>query len=97
LKEAGEGCIRSEPFKKEQIIFTINRAMRWQQMKRDATRMEGMFTLGPCDKAREAFEREYVIRLLERCDGDPKVAAERSGLRLERVASLKEEEASKAS
>ena len=84
----------TKPFKKEQIIFTINRVMRWQQMKRDATRMEGMFTLEPCDKAREAFEREYVIRLLERCDGDPKVAAERSGLPLERVVSLREEEKS---
>ena len=58
--------------------------------------MEGMFTLEPCDKAREAFEKEYVIRLLERCDGDPKVAAERSGLPLERVVSLQEEETSEA-
>jgi len=81
----------TKPFKKEQIIFTINRAMRWQQMKRDAARMEGMFNLEPCEKAREAFEREYVLRLLERCDGDPKVAAERSGLSRERIVSLQGE------
>ncbi len=84
----------TKPFKKEQIIFTINRVMRWQQMRREATRMEGMFNQEPCEKAREAFEREYVVRLLQRCDGDPKVAAERSGLPLERVVSLQEEAAS---
>ena len=83
----------TKPFKKEQIIFTINRAMRWQQMRRDANRMEGMFALEPCEKAREAFEREYVTRLLDRCDGDTKAASERSGLPLERVVSLQKEEA----
>jgi DNA-binding NtrC family response regulator len=83
----------TKPFKKEQIIFTINRAMRWQQMRRDATRMEGVFSLEPCDQALAAFEREYVNRLLERCDGDAQAAAERSGLPLEKVVSLKEGEA----
>lgn len=86
----------TKPFKKEQIIFTINRVMRWQQMKREAAEMEGMFNLEPCEKAREAFEREYVIRMLRRCDGDPKVAADRSGLPLERVEALEEGETSEA-
>ncbi len=86
----------TKPFKKEQIIFTINRAMRWQQMRREASRMEGRFNLEPYDKAREAFEQEYVVRLLERCDGDPNVAAERSGLPLERVVALKEQAKSEA-
>jgi DNA-binding NtrC family response regulator len=86
----------TKPFKKEQIIFTINRAMRWQQMRREAAQMEGRFNLEPYEDAREAFEREYVTRLLQRCDGDPKLAAERSGLPEERIVSLKEEEASQA-
>jgi DNA-binding NtrC family response regulator len=81
----------TKPFKKEQIIFTINRAMRWQQMRREAAEMEGRFSLEPYESAREAFEREYVKRLLQRCDGDPKLAAERSGLPLERIESLREE------
>ncbi len=86
----------TKPFKKEQIIFTINRAMRWQQMRREASRMDARFNLEPFEKAREAFEREYVMRLLERCEGDPNAAAERSGLPLERVEALKAEEASEA-
>ena len=84
----------TKPFKKEQIIFTINRAMRWQEMRREASRMEGRFSLEPYDKAREAFEREYVIRLLQRYDGDLNVAAERSGLPQERIETLKAEGAS---
>ena len=83
----------TKPFKKEQIIFTINRAMRWQQMRRDAARMEGMFTMEPAEKAMEAFQREYVSRMLERCDGDARVAAERSGLPVEKIVSLQEREA----
>jgi DNA-binding NtrC family response regulator len=81
----------TKPFKKEQIIFTIHRAMRWQEMKREASRMEGIFNLEPCEMAHEAFEREYIVRLLKRCDGDSKVAAQRSGLPLERVVSLGKE------
>jgi DNA-binding NtrC family response regulator len=75
----------TKPFKKEQIIFTINRAMRWQEMKREAARMEKMYGLEPYEKAQESFEREYLVRLLRSCGGDPRVAAERSGLPLERV------------
>jgi len=86
----------TKPFKKEQIIFTINRAMRWQQMKREASKMEEVFSLEPCGKALEAFEREYVLRLLQRCEGDPKRAAERSGLPLDRVVSLSRGEGANA-
>jgi DNA-binding NtrC family response regulator len=83
----------TKPFRKEQIISTINRAMRWQRMKREAAKMEGIFSLEPCERAREAFEREYVMRLLEQCDGDENLAAERSGLSLKRIASVRQEEA----
>jgi DNA-binding NtrC family response regulator len=82
----------TKPFKKEQIIFTINRAMRWQQMKRESARMGEVFAMEPCEEAQKAFEREYVIRLLERCGGDEKVAAERSGLPLERIVAVKEQD-----
>lgn len=84
----------TKPFKKEQIIFTINRAMRWQEMRREATRMEKMYSLEPYEKAVEAFERQYVLRLLRQCDGDTKAAADRSGLPPERVVSLAEQEES---
>ena len=84
----------TKPFKKEQIIFTINRAMRWQQMKRESGRMGELFGLEPWEDAQKAIEREYVIRVLERCGGDEKTAAERSGLPLERITALSKQEGS---
>jgi DNA-binding NtrC family response regulator len=80
----------TKPFKKEQIIFTINRAMRWQQMKRDAARMDELFGMEPWEEAHKVFEREYVGRLRERCGGDEIVAAERSGLPFEKITSLRQ-------
>ena len=78
----------TKPFKKEQIIFTIKRAMRWQQMKRESSQMDNMFTIEPYEAARKAFEQEYIHRLAERCKGDPKSMAERSGLSPDRITSL---------
>ena len=86
----------TKPFKKEQIIFTINRAMRWQQMKRESARMGELFGLEPWEGAQKAFEREYVTRLLERCGGDEKAAAERSGLPRDRISAVKEQEGTNA-
>ena len=84
----------TKPFKKEQIIFTINRAMRWQHMRRESARIGEMFALEPWEGAQKAFEREYVSRLLERCGGDEKAAAERSGLPPDRIAAVNKQEGS---
>jgi DNA-binding NtrC family response regulator len=70
----------TKPFKKEQIIFTVDRAMRWQRVKRDMMRLESLFSLEPYAAAEQAFRREYVRRLAARCGGDAAAAAERSGL-----------------
>ena len=82
----------TKPFKKEQIIFTINRGMRWQRMKREATEMEKIFSLEPYEEAEKAFEQEYVRRLSERCEGDENTMAQRSGLTPEELRSLKPDE-----
>lgn len=79
----------TKPFKKEQILFTINRAMRWQRMKRDASRMEAIFKLEPYLEAEKAFQKEYVSRLSERCEGDEQALADRSGLSRDCIVSLK--------
>jgi DNA-binding NtrC family response regulator len=84
----------TKPFKKEQIIFTINRAMRWQHMRRESARIGEMFRLEPWEGAQKAFEREYVSRLLERCGGDEKAAAERSGLPQDRISAVNKQEGS---
>jgi DNA-binding NtrC family response regulator len=75
----------TKPFKKEQIIFTVDRAMRWQRVKRDMMRLEALFALEPYGAAEEAFRREYVQRLNARCAGDLAAASQRAGLPQELV------------
>jgi DNA-binding NtrC family response regulator len=77
----------TKPFKKEQIIFTVDRAMRWQRVKRDVIRLESLFALEPYDAAEQAFGREYVQRLAARCGGDVAVMSQRAGLAAEAVRS----------
>ncbi|MBI4832545.1 MAG: response regulator, partial [Candidatus Lindowbacteria bacterium] len=75
----------TKPFKKEQIIFTVDRAMRWQSLRRESARMSEIFGREPYEKARRAFELEYVRLLAERCGGDTNKMSERAGLPLEFV------------
>jgi len=70
----------TKPFKKEQIIFTVDRAMRWQKLKREAARIGEIFQVEPFEKARQVFEAEYLRRLAERCGGNEPAMVERSGL-----------------
>ena len=76
----------TKPFKKEQIIFTVDRAMRWQKLKQEAARMDEIFRREPFEAARQAFQTEYLRRLIERCGGKETEAAARSGLGPEAVA-----------
>ena len=65
----------TKPFKKEQIIFTINRAMRWQSIK-------------PYEHAADVFKREYVRRLLKKHDNDHSTVAKITGLTEDDIARL---------
>jgi DNA-binding NtrC family response regulator len=81
----------TKPFKKEQIIFAINRAMRWQQLKKDSAHTEKMFLVEPYEEAQKMFEKEYVRRLSDRCGGDVNTMAQRSGLEPDRFESTSPE------
>ena len=76
----------TKPFKKEQILHTVNKAMRWQRMKREAAATAALFEREPYTEAESAFQAEYVRRLADRCEGAREAVAERSGLPAERVA-----------
>ena len=80
----------TKPFKKEQILFTVDRAIKWQTMKRTVQEISGLFELEPYEKAFAAFEKAYIIRLSERYNGDMKVIAEKSGLSPDRLRSALE-------
>jgi DNA-binding NtrC family response regulator len=70
----------TKPFKKEQIIYTVDRAMRYQGMRKEIRRLTGIYDLEPLSTASEAFEREYIRRISQRCGGDIDLTAARSGL-----------------
>ena len=70
----------TKPFKKEQILFTVNKAMSWQRLKRESAATAALFEREPYAEAEKAFQAEYLRRLGERCDGDPEKMARRSGL-----------------
>jgi DNA-binding NtrC family response regulator len=76
----------TKPFKKEQILFTVNKAMRWQRLKREAAATAALFAQEPYAEAERRFQAEYLRRLGERCEGDPEKMARRSGLAVSLVA-----------
>ncbi len=75
----------TKPFKKEQILFTVDRAMRWQEVKRELLRLEALFAVEPYGAAEQALRAEYLRRLAARCGGDAASAARRAGLPVEAV------------
>lgn len=82
----------TKPFKREQIIFTVSRAMRWQDLKAQAGQMPRIVDCEPYEDACSAFQREYIRRLAERHGGDRKAMADRSGLSPDTIAAALEEE-----
>ena len=70
----------TKPFKKEQILHTVNKAMRWQKLKREAAATAALFERAPYAEAERAFQAEYLQRLQVRCGNDPEKMAQQSGL-----------------
>lgn len=70
----------TKPFKKEQIIFTVDRVMKWQKMKLEMAKISDIFAKEPYEAAEQAFKYEYLQRLGERCSWDEKIMLEKSGL-----------------
>jgi len=77
----------TKPFKKEQIISSIDRAMACQNLKRSALRVGELYETEPFEEARGLFEREYIRRLAERCGYDKQAMSKRAGLPVDRIAS----------
>jgi len=86
----------TKPFRKKQLVLTIDRAMRWQRTKKEMALIDDIFGIEPFAEARDTMEREYVRRLFERCDGDEKAVVDRSGLSLDRIRSILSDEGASA-
>jgi len=53
----------TKPFRKAQIIFSVNRAMTYQRLLREEESIDRMFSIRKWDEASTAFRREYIKRL----------------------------------
>ena len=78
----------TKPFKKEEIINTINRAMRWQESKKETCKLNSLFESEPFARAIEKFRAEYIMRLLARCDNSMEETAKRSGLSIDEISRI---------
>ncbi|MFC1888730.1 response regulator [Thermodesulfobacteriota bacterium] len=78
----------TKPFKKEQIISTVGKAMQWQKTRKEMSRMTGIFDREPYEEAVDAFQLEYVKQLALRHGGNEKAMAERSGLPADLIRSV---------
>ena len=79
----------TKPFKKEHILFTIDRAMTLQRIRQEAKRLSEIFEREPYEQARRLFDVEYLRLLSERCGGERARMIERSGLSDEFIDSCK--------
>jgi len=77
-----------KPFKKEQIVSTVERGMSWARINRDATRLEELSSMRPFDAAAEAFRNEYVGRLAREMDNDAGLIAQSTGLPVETITEI---------
>ncbi len=75
----------TKPFKKEQILYSVERAMRWQRVRRSSEQYRELLETEPWQGARDAFRHRYVRALISRCEGDLPRAAERSGIPVEEL------------
>ena len=81
----------TKPFRKEQILVTVDRAMQWQKLKAEMATLEHAIFARPFDEAMAAFRAEYARRALARHEGDVEAAAAASGLDAEVLARYREE------
>ena len=75
----------TKPFRKEQIIATVERAMRWQMIKQECSSLLGIFNRESFSDSLKAFKKEYIHRLNERCNGDISDMLRRSELPEEEI------------
>ena len=53
----------TKPFRKAQIIFSVNRAMTYQRLLREEKYVDRMFAVETWEKSSLLFRREYIKRL----------------------------------
>lgn len=75
----------TKPFRKEEIINTIKRAMQWQECKKESCKLDSLFECEPLDEAIKKFSAEYIRRALARYNDSLEEASRHSGLSIEEI------------
>lgn len=78
----------TKPFRKEQIITAVDRAMRFQSVKREADCFARLINSEPFSSALDMFKAEYVRKLRLRCGADEEQMMERSGISTDEIKSF---------
>lgn len=78
----------TKPFKKEQIIFAIDRAMRYQANIKEIKRMSMLFDIEPYSSAEEMFKIEYISRKIKNYSSDINLVSEKTNLAENEIKSL---------
>ncbi len=78
----------TKPFKKEQILYTVERAMRWQRARREAEEWRKILETEPFEAALAGFREAYARRLAGVVPGNLQEVARRSGLSVDTIERL---------
>ena len=70
----------TKPFKKEQLLLAIDRAMSWQKLVREADSLLKLFEIKPYKKAEEEFRKTYILQLSRQLNYKLDQIGEKSGL-----------------
>jgi DNA-binding NtrC family response regulator len=78
----------TKPFKREQIVFVIERAMAFQSMRRRLKMFDDMLATELYTLALEQFKSEYIRALGRRYGGDAANLSRKSGLTVEEISAV---------
>ena len=84
----------TKPFKKEQILTTVERAMYCQRNLRDKTILDDLLSREPFERALEGFRGEYIRRMAEKTGRDLEILTRVTGLPRDIVEAALEDDSS---
>jgi DNA-binding NtrC family response regulator len=78
----------NKPFKQEELLFSVDRALRFGAIKREFKQADQLFAVQPFEEAAQCFRSLYLKRLAAELEGNAAAVAEQSGLSREEVERL---------
>jgi DNA-binding NtrC family response regulator len=80
----------TKPFKKEQLLLAIERALRWVDIRDRCEQGHKILEMEPFVSASLAFRQTYVKHLAQKHNRDLEIMAEKSGLSIDEIRDLLE-------